>query len=134
MTDPIQTSIPGTDVPPEPVRKKRGRPKGYNNKVRGALFADGGHDYRIYLVEDDGRLAPVAESPGFPESVSARRWLKQNGGRDDLQGHTVIVIRGIFIARLELAPVLRVKPRGKLPGKVAKPAGAPAAEPEPVSA
>lgn len=134
MTDPIQSSLPGTDVPSEPARRRRGRPLGGKNPQKGTLFSDGGGDFRLYVITDDGKsLATVAEQPGFTDSGQAARWLRQHGGREDLLGQTVIVMRGIAIIKIEMAPSLLFKPRGKPPARKQSTKVEQPAEPEPVS-
>lgn len=131
MSEPIQGAIPGTDVPSAPAKRPRGRPRGPSNK--GALFADGGGDFRLYLVSPtDGSLSAIQEQPGFFDALTATRWLRAHGGRDDLLGQTVIVMRGIAIVKIEMAPSLLFKPRAKPPEKPRRERPAPA--PEPVAA
>ncbi|HKO91868.1 MAG TPA: hypothetical protein VJU61_11980, partial [Polyangiaceae bacterium] len=97
------------------------------------LFSDGGGDYRLYVSEDHGGLTPVSEAPGFDEAGKATEWLRQNGGREDLRGRQIMLIRALHVMRVAMSPTLQFKPRAKLPAKQ-RPAPAPApAEPETVS-
>jgi hypothetical protein len=114
MTDPVQEAIPGTDVPQEPVRRRRGRPKGSKNPKAGTLFSDGLGDFRLYVIEETGQLTPVNESGGFPDRAAALRWLQQNGGREDLLGHQVLLSRALSLVRVAMKPTLQFKPRGKV--------------------
>lgn len=134
MNDPIQTSIPGSDVPPEPVRAKRGRPVGSKTRKTGSLFSDGQGDYRLFVVEEQtGGLTPVADAPGFFECQKATAWLRQFGGREDLLGRSILVIRAMHMIRTALAPMLQYKPRPKLAARPRAEKAVTAPEPEPVS-
>jgi hypothetical protein len=134
MTEPIQGAIPGTDTPAEPVRKRRGRPPGTFGRMRGTLFSDGMGDYRLYTIEADGVLHPVLEAPGFIDGKEGTAWLRKHGAREDLMGRDVLMVRGISVVRIEMAPALRFKPRGKPPATKAKALPLPKREPEPASA
>jgi hypothetical protein len=65
-------------------------------------------------VEDGGQLTPVAESGGHQDCAVALRWLKTNGGREDLLGRQILVMRGLHLVRLAMQPQLQFKPRGKV--------------------
>lgn len=132
MTEAVQQSIPGTDVPPEAVRRpKRGRPRGASNRKLGSLFSDGGGDYRIYIIEN-GLLREAPEAGGFNDCASANAWLRANGGREDLLGQQILVVKAMYLVRIAMQPSLQFKPRGKLPAKVKPVEKQP--EPEPASA
>lgn len=134
MTEPTQQAIPGTDVPPEtPPRVKRGRPVGAKTRKLGSLFSDGQGDYRLYVVEDNSSLTPVADAPGFAECSKATTWLREHGGREDLLGRSILVMRAMHMIRTALAPMLQFKPRPRMPAKGRQQAPTPAPEPETVS-
>ena len=132
MTDPAQESLPGTDVPSTVVpRNRRGRPKGARTLKLGALFADGLGDYRLYVMEEDGTLHPIPDSGGFTDCAETVRWLRHNGGREELMGRQVLALRALHLVRLAMQPTLQFKPRGKLPPRTKN--AAPVAEPEPAT-
>lgn len=133
MTEPVQQSLVGTDVPPEPIRPRRGRPRGAKSRKLGSLFSDGQGDYRLYVIEDSGALTPVSDAPGFDEGVKATAWLRQFGGREDLLGRSILVLRAMHMIRLAMAPILQFKPRPKLAKQPRAPQAMPAPEPETVS-
>lgn len=133
MTEPIQQAFPGTDVPSEVLTRRRGRPPGARNRKLGSLFSDGQGDYRLYVAEDGGMLTPVTEAPGFLDAGKATVWLRANGGREDLLGRSILVIRAMHMIRIAMAPLLQFKPRPKVAPKARAAQPMQVAEPEPAS-
>lgn len=109
---------------PAVTPKRRRQPRRYQ------LFDDGNGDFRIYEVIAAGHktlpagaLVPLPEFGGYQDAIAAKKALRSKG--DNLQGKTLIVVRGVEIVRItvETRPTVKIesKPRKQVSGPTVNP-------------
>lgn len=117
-----------TDAPIPVGKKPRAKPRRFR------LFDDGAGDFRIYSVIQAGHktlpagsLVAVPEFGGYESAIAAKKALRKDGAK--LQGHTLLVLRGIEIVRV----VVDTNPRVMIESKERKQVSGPTAPAEPAA-